>query len=226
MAFARKIAAEYKEMETGYRNERCGFVAKALASYRKFLKEPGSYEELCAEDNISPLREKPALERTSRLALYFHTGARNEAERNTAGKYARIVDYLHQQHISSADAVDYIRDGGGIDAILQKARGHEMPKESEDDVVETQQGEEPEPDDRDDGDETPTHDSETGRETDEIFDPKEDLSIRVSDEVRARVLTPKIPMNETFFLACKKVSLMGRDGVRIVGRLVATPPSE
>jgi hypothetical protein len=101
MAFARKVAAEYQEMETGYRNALYGFLAKALTSYRKFLKEPGSYEELCAEDNISALREKPALECTSRLALYFHTGARNEAERNTAGKYARIVDYLHQERISS-----------------------------------------------------------------------------------------------------------------------------
>src|SRR5271168_130195 len=32
------------------------FLARALTSYRKFLKEPGSYEELCAEDNILPLR--------------------------------------------------------------------------------------------------------------------------------------------------------------------------
>jgi hypothetical protein len=223
MAFARTVRAEYQEMETGYRNGRYGFLARALTSYRKLLKEPGSDEELCAEDNISPLREKPALERTSRLALYFHTGARDEAERNTAGKYARIVDYLHQEHIISAAAADYIRDEGGIDAMLQTARGHEMPKESEGDVVDTQQGDQPEPDGRDGGNETPTHDSGSRHETDKIFDRKKDLSIRGLDEMRARVLAPEIRMNEPFYLECKKVALIGRDGVRIVGRLVDRP---
>jgi hypothetical protein len=58
MAYARKVAAEYQVMETGYRNARYAFIANVLTSYRKFLKELGSYEELCAEDNISPLREK------------------------------------------------------------------------------------------------------------------------------------------------------------------------
>jgi hypothetical protein len=205
MAFARKVAAEYQEMETGYRNALYGFLAKALKSYRKFLKEPGSYEELCAEDNISALREKPALECTSRLALYFHTGARNEAERNTAGKYARIVDYLHQERIRSDAAADHIRDEGGIDAMLRKARGHETPKESEDDVVDTQQGDEPDSDDQEGGNEMPTRISESGQDTDEIFDPDKDLSIRVSDKLLAQVPTPEIPMNDLFYLERKKV---------------------
>jgi len=219
MAFARKVAAEYQEIETGYRNARWGFVASALKSYRKLLKESGSYEELCAEDNISLLREKPALERTSRLALYFHTGARNEAERNTAGKYARIVDYLHQQHINSADAADYIRDEGGIEAILQKARG----QESEDDVVETQQGDEPDSDAPEDGKETPTRSSAPKKGKDKIFDPEKDLSIRVGGEACAEVLAPEIPMSDLFYLECKKVGLVGREGIRIVGRLVERP---
>jgi hypothetical protein len=75
MTFARTLAAEYQEMETGYRNVRYGFLAKALTSYRKFLKEPGSYEELCAEDNISPLREKPALSSAPRDWFYIFTPA-------------------------------------------------------------------------------------------------------------------------------------------------------
>jgi len=225
MAFARKVAAEYQEMETGYRNALYAFLARALTSYRKFLKEPGSYDELCAEDNISPLREKPALENTSRLALYFHTGVRNEAERNTAGKYARIVDHLYQERINSAAAADYIRDEGGIDAMLQKARGHESAEVTKDSAGEALQGEEPDSDDREDGDETPTRRSESGEQTDEIFDLEKDLSIRVGDQACARVLGPEIPMDKTFFLECKKTGSAGRGGTRILGRLV-DPPSE
>jgi hypothetical protein len=44
---------------------------------------------------------------------YFHTGAKSEAGRNTAGKYARILDYLYRERINTAAATDYIRDEGG-----------------------------------------------------------------------------------------------------------------
>jgi len=39
MAYARKVAAEYQAIETGYRKARCAFVVRALTSYRKLLKK-------------------------------------------------------------------------------------------------------------------------------------------------------------------------------------------
>jgi hypothetical protein len=218
MAYARDLAAKYQALETGYRNGRYKFIGSALTSYRKFLKDEVGYEALLSADNIAGLREKPDLKKTSRLVLYYLTGARKET--NTAGKYARIVDYLHQEGIGDADAAEHIKSAGGIDEILKKARGREALKAADetlpDDVQDFEGGEEP--------DETRTGTSASGNSTDELFDPEKDLSIRVRCETLERVLGPEIDMTESFYLECKKKGPVGRDGIRIVGRLV-DPPS-
>ena len=67
MAFAKKVAAEYKEWKSNNRNGLYAFFGRALMSYRKFLKDPGGYDELLGLDNISGLREKPDLKTASRL---------------------------------------------------------------------------------------------------------------------------------------------------------------
>lgn len=48
------------------------------------------------------------MQATSRLVLYFLTNAQSGAERNTAGKYARIVDYLHKERVVNAAAADHV----------------------------------------------------------------------------------------------------------------------
>ena len=221
MAFAQKVAAEYQALETGYRNGRYKFIGSALTSYRKFLKDTAGYRELLGHDNIAELREKPDLKTTSRLVLYYLTGARKEPERNAAGKLTRVVDYLHQQAIGGdADAAEHIQNAGGIDAILKKARGREAPKVTKGEVDATQQGDDRDFDRGEELDETRTGTSASEHGTDEIFDADKDLSIRVTDEARAQVLGPDLPMDELFYLECKKVGSVGRDGIRIVGRLV------
>jgi hypothetical protein len=120
------------------------------------------------------------LKKTSRLVLYYLTGAQNEAERNTAGKYARIVDYLHREGIGDADAAEHIKSAGGIDEILKKARGREALKAADG----TRQD-----DDRDfeELDETCSRASAS----DDLFDREKDLSIRVARETLERVLGQK-----------------------------------
>ncbi len=221
MAFAQKVAAEYQALETGYRNGRYKFIGSALTSYRKFLKDPVGYKELLGQDNIAGLREKPDLKKTSRLVLYYLTGARNEPERNAAGKLARIVDYLHKERVDNAAAADHVRSVGGIAAIRKKVRGRETPKVTKGEVDATQQGDDRDFDRGEELDETRTGTSASEHGTDEIFDADKDLSIRVTDEARAQVLGPDLPMDELFYLECKKVGSVGRDGIRIVGRLVA-----
>ena len=123
MTFARTVAAEFEKLETGYRNGLYNCIGRALTSYRKFLKDPAGYEELLGQDNIKGLPEKPEVQETSRLVLYFLTGAKTDAERNTPGKYARIVDYLHKERVeNAAAAAERIRKAGGIVEILKKAR--------------------------------------------------------------------------------------------------------
>ena len=131
MALGKAWAASNQpaEAQTGYRNGLYNCTGRALTSYRKFLKDTVDYNELLRKDNIAALREKPDPNKTSRLVLYHMTGARNEPERNAAGKLARVVDYLHREGIGGeADAAEYIRSAGGIDEILERARGREALK--------------------------------------------------------------------------------------------------
>jgi hypothetical protein len=88
MADAREVKAEYKALVTGYTNGLYKFIGRALTSYRKFLEDPVGYKEMLSQDNIAGLREKPDLQKTSRLVLYYLTDARNAAERTAAGVLA------------------------------------------------------------------------------------------------------------------------------------------
>jgi hypothetical protein len=202
MTFAKEVATEFKKLETGYRNGLYKFLGRAMISYRKFLDDPAGYKELLNHENIAGLREKPELETTSRLVLYYLIGARNDPERNTAGKYARVVDYLHEERVGgAADAAEHIRSEGGMDAILKKARGREALKVTKGEVDATLRGDD---------------------------DADKDLSIRVTDKVFAQVGGPTTPVGEPFYLECKKVGSVDRDGIRIVGSLVelVDPASE
>ena len=212
LAFARTVAAEFKELETGYRNGLYGCIGKALISYRKFLKDPAGYEELLGQDNIKGLPEKPGVEETSRLVLYFHTGAKTGAQRNTAGKYARIVDYLHEERVeNAAAAAERIRKAGGIVEILKKARKALKAAEDTQHADDRDFDREEEPDDADD--------SASSDAADDLFDPEQDASLRLGSEALAQVLSSEIQMNEVFYLECRKTGSIGRNGIRIEGRL-------
>ena len=175
MTFAQQVAADFEKLETGYRNGLYNFIGKALTSYRKFLKDPVGYKALLGQENIVGLREKPDLKTTSRLVLYYLTGARNDPERTTAGRYARIVDYLHKERVDVAAAADHVPSAGGIDAVLKKARGRETlrPAHATRDR-DFDQGDEP--------DEARTLAAASGDIAADLFDPEEDLSIRVGRE--------------------------------------------
>ena len=193
MAFARTVAAEFEKLETGYRNGLYNCIGMALTSYRKFLKDPADYQDLLGEPNISvlPEKDKPRVEETSRLVLYFHTGAKTDDQRNTAGKYARIVDYLHKERVeNAAAAAERIRKAGGIVKILKEARRREAPKAADDarqdDDRDVDQQEEP-----DDAD-----DSTSSDEIEDLFDPEVNIAARVGAETLERVLSSEIPLNE------------------------------
>jgi hypothetical protein len=210
MVYAREVRAEYKDLKTGYNNGRCSFTGKALISYRKYLGDPVGYSELLGEDNIVGLREKPDLKTTSRLVLYYLTDAQSEAERNTAGKYARIVDYLHKERVADADAANHVRNAGGIEKILKKAPGHKALKAAnqarQDEDRELNHAEGPD-------------DISTSRDVTDLFDSELDVSIRLGREQLAQVLDSEIGMDESFYLECRKRGPTAGGGIRIVGRL-------
>jgi hypothetical protein len=210
MPYAKRVAAEFEKLQTGYRNGLYEFIGKALTSYRKFLRDPDGYKALLSQDNIAGLREKPKLKTTSRLVVYFLIDAQNAADRNTAGKYARIVDYLHKECGDAAAAADHVRNAGGIDAILKKVRGREALQQDDDRRFD--EDEKPR--------ETRTAASASGNGDDEdLFDMEKDLSIRVGSETLERVLGLEMDMIESFYLECRKTGPVGLEGVRIVGRL-------
>jgi hypothetical protein len=220
LAFARTVAAEFEKLETGYRNGLYNCIGRALTSYRKFLKDPAEYEELLGQDNIKGLPEKPEVQATSRLVLYFHTGAKTDPQRNTAGKYARIVDYLHRERVeNAAAAAERIRKAGGIQKILKEARKGEALKAADDAQQDDDRDvdQEEEPDDADD--------STSSDEIEDLFDPEVDIAARVGSETLERVLSSEIPMNEEFYLVCRKTGSIGRIGILIEGDLY-DPDSE
>jgi hypothetical protein len=220
LAFARTVAAEFVKLETGYRNGLYNCIGKAVTSYRKFLKDPADYEELLGEANIKGLPEKPEVQVTSRLVLYFHTGAKTDAQRNTAGKYARIVDYLHKERVeNAAAAAERIRKAVGIQKILKEARKGEALKAADDAQQDDDRDvdQEEEPDDADD--------STSSDEIEDLFDPEVDIAARVGSETLERVLSSEIPMNEEFYLVCRKTGSIGRNGILIEGDLY-DPDSE
>jgi hypothetical protein len=208
MAFAKKVAHEFTELETGYRNGLYQFFGRALTSYRKFLKDRDGYRELLGQENILKLREKPMLKDTSRLVIYYLVNARNDTERNTAGKYARIVDYLYKEGVISANVVEYVQGAGGMDAILKKARKRDALKAADETCQVDDRGSDQE-EESDDADDAP----------DELFDPEVDISTRVGSETLEIVLSSKIPMYKVFYLECRKTGSLGRDGILIEGRL-------
>jgi hypothetical protein len=130
MAFAKTVAAEYEEFEAGQRDSLYAFFGRALTSYRKFLKDPDGYADLLKLTYIKKLREKPAVTTTSRLVLYMLTNAKTDTKGNTAGKYARVVDYLRKEGVENAVAAADVRKERGEDAILQTARGRAAPRDS------------------------------------------------------------------------------------------------
>jgi hypothetical protein len=216
MAFAKKVTDEFNTLETGYRKGLYRFFGKALTAYKKFLKDPEGYKELLRQQHIAKIREKPKLKDTSRLVLYLLTNAKSGDERDTARSYAHVVDYLYREGIDSAAVVEYVQNAGGKDAILKKARKNKAPKTTDD----TQQDSDRDFDQQDETDDA----DDSSDATDDLFDEEQDASLRLGSEELARVLSEEIPMNEVFYLECRKTGF-GPSGIRIEGRLY-DPESE
>jgi hypothetical protein len=213
MDLAQRVASQFIELETGFRNGLYKCLAGSLTCYRKFLDDHESYRELLRQENISKLREKPKLKDTSRLVLYFITNARTDAERNTAGKYARVVDYLYKEGVRSAYVVEHLGQAGGVDAILKKMRKREALKATDETLQDDDRDFDQQEEARDAGD------SASSDGVDALFDPAVDISTRVGSETRELVLSSKIPMNKVFYLECQKTGSLGHDGILIEGRL-------
>jgi hypothetical protein len=211
MAFAKEVTDWFNTVETGYRKELYRFFGKALTAYKKFLKDPEDYKELLRQENIAKIREKPKLKETSRLVLYLLTNAKSGAERETAAKYAHVVDYLYREGIDSAAVVEYVQSAGGKDEILKKARKALKAAEDTQHADDRDFDREVEPDDADD--------SASSDAADDLFDPEQDASLRLGSEALAQVLSSEIQMNEVFYLECRKTGSIGRNGIRIEGRL-------
>ena len=132
MAYAMEVKAEYKELERGYRKGRYKFSGNALKSYRIFLGDETEEKALFGQENIVRLRQKPPpLKETSLVLLYYLTDAQSEPERNKAGKYARIVDFMDKQGVEDDEAAEYIQKAGGIEELLKEARKGQALKTAE-----------------------------------------------------------------------------------------------
>jgi len=218
-SFANEVAAEFDKLETGYRAGLYRFFGRALTSYRKYRKDLPAYEEVLELDYIASLREKPGVKETSRLVVYKLTTARTGERRNTAGRYARVIDYLFQQGVKGRDAAKYVEDAGGMDAILKLAREHATPKDADRDQFVQEDQEEGRGDEAEQQAEETELNEMNEEDPAKIFDPDKDAAIRMIDDELSQILSDNLPLNRPFFLECKKVSIGKQGQVRIVGRL-------
>jgi hypothetical protein len=193
MAHATEIKGEYKELERGYRKGLYKVLGGALSCYRIFLNDKTAEEALFGQENIARLRQKSALQETSRILLYYLTDAWSEPERNIAGKYACVVDFLYEQGVENDSAAEYIEQAGGVEELLKLARKGQALKATD----ETTQGEDQDFDNGEEG----TFTSEST--SDDLFDPEKDLAVRLKRETLAQVPGSEIPMNESFYLECR-----------------------
>jgi hypothetical protein len=216
MAYARELKGDFDALKTGSRTSLYKLLGRALTSYQKFLKDPVGEKELLSQDNISGLREKPELKKTSRLLLYHLIDARSDHERTAAGKLAQVVDYLHQQGIGGDVAAAYIRNAGGKNGILKKKQKRRAPKA----VEETEENEASDFEVAQDQEEAQKLAS-LGDAARDFFERKTDAAIRMGREPLARLW--EIPEDEIFYLKCKKKGSLDPDWAVILGMLVDAP---
>jgi hypothetical protein len=86
-----------------------------------FYKERlDAYERFRGEEYWRDVRQKPNDRNVMRSVLAFTMrtkGRGREALQNRAYKYARVLEYLHQDEVVSDEVPQRLKDGGGIDAI-------------------------------------------------------------------------------------------------------------
>ena len=111
--------------------------------------------------------------------------------------------------------IAYLKKEGGVKGILKKVPKPKAVKAGNQpgrDVGHALDQEE-EPDETDIGTEA------SGDVADELFDEEVDIAARVGSETLERVLSSEIPMNEDFYLVCRKTGSIGRNGILIEGEL-------
>ena len=129
------------------------------------------------------------MKETSRLVLYLLTNAKSGAERETAAKYAHVVDYLYREGIDSADVVEYVQSAGGKDGDPEEgAEGRSRRLRTHSTLMIGTSTEIRNPDDADD--------SASSDAADDLFDPEQDASLRLGSEALAQVLSSEIQINE------------------------------
>jgi hypothetical protein len=130
--------------------------------------------------------------------------------RNRAGRHAVLLDGLIRDKVKPGAVAARIKEMGGVEAAFEAVRARKRR-----DAERSQSR-----DENEEPDETRTGTSPSTLSTDELFDPEKDLSIRVRRETHVRVLGSEIGVGDSFYLECRKTGSVGRDGIRIVGRLV------
>jgi hypothetical protein len=218
LGLVRLVAAEYAGMENGYHARLRDFLRRAYTAYELFRAFPETYGELKQDSFWKNSRQKPKGLTTSRWILYFIMRATKSNDRARATKYAVILDGLSRDKVKPGVVAARIKEMGGIEAACEAMRARKRG-----DAKRSQSRDEDE-----EHDETRTGTSPSTPSSDELFDPEEDLSIRVRRETHVRVLGSEVGVGDSFYLECRKTRSVGRDGIRIIGRLVelVDAPSE
>jgi hypothetical protein len=107
-----------------------------------FYKErPEDYRRFASDDYWRDVRQKPNGRNVMRslLAFTMRTKERGrEALQNRVYKYARVLEYFHQNEVISDEIPQRLKDGGGIDAIYATlCRDARLPEELGDGSEET-----------------------------------------------------------------------------------------
>jgi hypothetical protein len=203
------VAAEYAAMENGYHARLRGVLFRAYTAYELFRAFPDTYDELKQDSFWENSRQKPPKDlTTSRGVLYLIMRATESNDRARATKYAAILDGLSRDRVRPGAVAARIKKMGGVEAAYEAmgARKRRDAKRSqsrvEDEELEENQAS-----------------SSASDVTDDLFDPEEDLPIRVGRETLKWVLGSEIAVGEAFYLECTKTG-PAVNGIRIIGEVV------
>jgi hypothetical protein len=105
----------------GIRDRLYGILKDAYWLGSFFKEWPEAYRRFKNDEYWLDVRQKPNDRNIMRSVLAFTMRTKNqEALQNRACKYARVLEYLHQEELLPDEVPQRLKDGGGIDEVYAK----------------------------------------------------------------------------------------------------------
>ena len=129
--FARALTQQFSAVSADL--QLYSFLQGAFLLGAFFKERPEDYRRFTDDDYWRDVRQKPNARNIMRSVLAYTMRTKEpgrEALQNRVYKYARVLEYFHQNDVISDEIPQRLKDGGGIDAIYARlCRAARSPEE-------------------------------------------------------------------------------------------------